>query len=68
MDADELKPSLRRILEDDFRRLASEEHVPKRGERELVFRITEEGLIRWFEGRRVHAPASELEPWREEGA
>ncbi len=59
--ADELGPSLRKLIELDMLRLAEEGHIANGGEREVRIRLDTNGRIRWFEALRVRVPASELE-------
>lgn len=59
--AERLRPTLRDLLEGDFRALAAAGFAPAAGERELVFRVKPDGRLAWFETRRIRTPSTELE-------
>lgn len=68
MDAAKLRPTLRELIEGNFRALAAEGHIPDRGEREITFRLDDAENLRWFTASRVRAPASELERGENSGS
>lgn len=61
MDAAELRPSLRAIVEGNLLALVAAGQAPADGDREFVFRVGADHYLRWFAVRRIRVPASELE-------
>lgn len=57
----DLQADDRTFLEVAFARLAIHGKIPPSGQRDVTFRLDENGRIRWFEASTVRVPASELE-------